>query len=271
MIRGLLENLRSAKNFKGSFSNKMSLLATLNSLSIKSNLFKKYQSEVSTTFLSYKIFGYHYNTLAFLIKEIFLSNDYCFKPSTRKPVIIDCGSNIGVSVLFFKNLFPDAKIIAFEANPYAFKMLDKNVNANNLKNVESHNIALYDKETELSFFIGDEGPLLGSVREDRGGKIHLKIQAQKLSYYLDNLETVDLIKMDVEGAEVNIINDLIETATINKAKEYIIEYHHNMNNDKSDLSSFLQKFEANGFNYNIKAGYPKLKCFQDMMIHFYKQ
>jgi len=76
--------------------------------------------------------------------------------------------------------------------------------------------------------------------------------------------------MDVEGAEINIINDLIESATINKAKEYLIEYHHNIANSKFSLSSFLQKFEINGFKYNIKTSYRNKASFQNIFIHFYK-
>jgi FkbM family methyltransferase len=271
----LNKNLRNSKNFRGTYSEKISTFFTLTRLQIKRKLFKLFNSKnvtVNEYFLKYKFSGYDYSTIEFLFNEVFISNEYYFEPSTQEPFIIDCGANIGMSILYFKKLFPSSKIIAFEANPYAFKLLEENMKVNKIKNVELHNIALFDKETEISFYINDDiGTLVGSIKAERGGSNELKIDAQKLSNYLKNIETVDLIKMDVEGAEVNILSDLFDSSTIHKAKEYIIEYHHNMNDDKSILSSFLQKFELNGFSYNIKANFRFINSFQDILIHFYRK
>jgi len=209
--------------------------------------------------------------MEYLINEIFTSNEYYFKPSYKQPFIIDCGAHIGMSVLYFKKMFPDSKIMAFEANPNNFELMQKNMHANKIQHVELHNIALFDKEIEIPFYIGENiGTLRGSIKKERGGASELKIKAQKLSYYLQHIEAVDLIKMDVEGAEINILSDLFETSAINKAKEYRIEYHHNMNDDKSKMASFLHKFELYGFSYNIKAHFWCTNSFQDLFIHFYK-
>lgn len=241
-------------------------------LQIKIKISKKINTLVSESFGNYKILGYDYVTISYLFNEVFITNEYHFQPSTSEPVIIDCGANIGMSVLYFNKLFPNSKIIAFEANPHAFKLLSDNMTINKVSNVELHNVALCDKEKEVSFFIGENiGTLLGSIKKERGGDTELKIKGQKLSYYLADFETIDLIKMDVEGAEINIIHDLFESSSINKVKEYIIEYHHNMNEDKSMLSSFLEKFELNGFNYNIQGAFSNINTFQDLLIHFYKK
>jgi FkbM family methyltransferase len=271
MITTLIYNLRNSKHFKGTYSEKISTFFTVTRLLIKSKLFKQRNVVVSESFLNYKILGYDYDSINYLFNEIFISNQYYFKSSKKSPLILDCGANIGMSVLYFKRLFSDSKIIAFEANPHAFKLLENNMRINKIKNVQLHNIALYDRETEIPFFIGDNiGTLVGSLSNERGGNTEMKIQAQKLSDYLKDIENVDLIKMDVEGAEINIVHDLFESSTINKTREYIIEYHHNMNGDKSLLSSFLQKFESNGFNYSIKATFSNIHSFQDVLIHFYK-
>jgi FkbM family methyltransferase len=272
IIRKLFYNILNSKNFKGTYLEKISAFFTLTRLLIKCILFKGKNAIVNEHFFKYTFSGYDYSTIEYLFKEVFISNQYFFEPSTKEPVIIDCGANIGMSILYFKKLFPNSKILAFEANPHAYKLLEMNMLQNKIKNVELQNIALYDKETEISFYIGDNiGSLVGSIKAERGGESELKIEAKKLSSYLKNIETVDLIKMDVEGAELNILSDLFDSSTINKAKEYIIEYHHNMNEEKSILSSFLQKFETNGFNYNIKANFREINSFQDIIIHFYKK
>ena len=48
------------------------------------------------------------------VKELFIDEIYKFNPENNTPYIIDCGAYIGTSVLFFKDNYPDAKILAFE-------------------------------------------------------------------------------------------------------------------------------------------------------------
>lgn len=270
-FKTVLRNGWNSLNFRGTFSEKIVAFVTCTRLQLKSKFFSKSNQIVKEHFLGYQFSAYDYQAVEFLFSEVFMTNEYSFKTSAKEPVIIDCGANIGMSVLYFKKLYPNSKIIAFEANPHAFELLEKNIKDNNIKNVETHNIALFDKQTEISFFIGDNiGTLLGSIKKERGGNSELSVKAEKLSDFLKNIDSVDLIKMDVEGAEVNIISDLFDSKSLSKANEYIIEYHHNMNDEKSNLSSFLQKFEQNGFSYSIKTSFRDLKSFQDILIHFYK-
>lgn len=272
MILTLVKSLSKLKDFKGTYSEKISIFFALIRLQIKGKLFKSKNKLVRESFINYKVFGYNYLNLSLLINEVFISNEYYFQPLTKDPVIIDCGANIGVSILYFKKLFPNSRILAFEPNPHAFELLQKNMKENKIQNVELFNIALLDDETEIPFYISDDiSTLMGSIKRERGGIKEFKIKTQRLSYYLRNFEMVDLIKMDVEGAELNILSDLVESFSINKTKEYIIEYHHNIDQDKSALSFFLQKFEENGFNYNIQSYFRNINTFQDILIHFYKK
>jgi len=271
MLKGLIHNLNVSGNLKGSFSQKARVFFTLVRFQVK-NKFKRKSAVIRENFFGYKVKGYDYSALSFLFHEVFVSNEYYFQSAPKQPVIIDCGANIGMSVLYFKKLYPQSKIIAFEANPSAFKLLESNISDNKLLDIELHNTALYDKETNISFFAGDrQGSLVASIQKERGGQGEMKVRAEKLSSYLKNLDSVDLVKMDVEGAELNIVDDLIESQVINKPKEYIIEYHHNMGEHRDGLASFLQKFESHGFHYNIRADYQNANPAQDILIHFYKK
>lgn len=256
----------------GKFSEKVSLYLALNRLYKRSRLSQK-NAIISEKIQGFKIYAYCHSTLFYLINEIFISGEYSFKTTSKKPLIIDCGANIGISVLYFKKTVPNCRIIAFEPNPYAFKLLNENIKENTITGVETHEFALYDKESSISFFIRkDVGTPSASIRSDRGGETQIHVKTKKLSTYLNDLETVDLVKMDVEGAEFHIIKDLVETATIGKVKNYYIEYHHNLNADKSNLSSFLKTFEDNGFSYKIRGSFrnQKGKRFQNIFIHFFK-
>ena len=132
-----------------------------------------------------------------------------------------------------------------------------------------HNVALSNVEGELDFFINDDyGSLHGSLYTERGGKERYTVKTEKLSSYLNN--SVDVIKIDVEGAEKQIIDDLVKSRMINRTSQYVLEYHHMMSkSDKPDLSQFLYPFEEAGFSYSIKTKFKKLNEFQDIFIHFY--
>jgi hypothetical protein len=78
------------------------------------------------------IFGFHikafrYKTIVYLFKEIFIYNSYEFLSTKKNPFILDCGSNIGMSILYFKYFYPNCKIYAFEPDPETFELLKFNI------------------------------------------------------------------------------------------------------------------------------------------------
>jgi FkbM family methyltransferase len=268
-IKNINKNILSAKKSEYNFKEKLVVFNTLNFLYFKS-IFYKNNDEVSQEIFGFKVTAYNYNTLFFLFKEIFITKDYFFQSDTKTPKIIDCGANIGMSILYFKFIYPDCSIVAFEPNPRAFYLLKKNIEQNKLKNVELHNLALSDKMGEIDFYSGEDNEiLLASTTKERGGKKSVKIRTQKISNYLN--DTVDLIKIDIEGSENQVLKDLVLSKTINNSKKYIIEYHHKMNNNKSSFSAFTEAFEKSGFDYNIKTSFNKIGVFQDILLYIYKE
>lgn len=267
-IKNINKNSIIAKKSNYSFKVKITIFNTLTSLYLKSVFLQK-KKEVSHSIFGFKVTAYNFGTLLFLFKEIFITRDYFFESETKSPKIIDCGANIGMSVLYFKFIFPNCSIIAFEPNPRAFYLLKKNIEQNNLKNVVIHNLALSDVKGEIDFFTGsDEQILLASTIKERGGTHEIKIETELLSNFLK--ESVDLIKMDIEGSETKVMKDLALSQKTAVSHRYIIEYHHKINNEKSSLSSFLIPFEKAGFDYNIKTSFFKNGSFQDVLLYVYK-
>ena len=76
-----------------------------------------------------------------LAHEIFEGGEYEFPCNTDAPIILDCGSHIGLSVAWFKRRFPKARITAFEPDPQNFELLQANVAANGFEGVELLNLA----------------------------------------------------------------------------------------------------------------------------------
>ena len=271
MFENFSESLKKAQKFNGSASEKWSIFFKIYSWLLKKKKDGKRKGIAKGNFLNFTFSSYNYWTIDFLFEEIFLNEEYNFDSATHSPVILDCGANIGMSVLYFKWKYPDSRIVAFEPNPNSFDLLKKNVVENNLKDVEIYNLGLFDAETIIPFYINNNlSTLVGSIIPERGGNKKLEVPAKKLSQFIKELGEVDLVKMDVEGAEVNILNDLVESGCLGDVKEYIIEYHHNLGSTNSKLSSFLLIFEDFGYCYNIKANFKRTRSFQDVLIHFYK-
>lgn len=176
-------------------------------------------------------------------KDIFIREIY--RPNTTKsaPIIIDGGSCIGISVLYFKLLYPNAKIICFEPDPEIYKILQQNITQNNIADTELVMSGLAET-TGVAYFEPD-----GSD----GGKIvdankSTQINVVKLSDYITT--HVDFLKLNIEGKELPV---LLEIESANKLKdidELVIEYH-GWYNDTQKLGDILNLLARNGFRYMI--------------------
>lgn len=73
--------------------------------------------------------------LYILYKDIFVYRIYHFDAARPDPLILDCGSNIGMSILYFKQRYPRARIIGFEPDPDIIPFLESNITGNKLQDV----------------------------------------------------------------------------------------------------------------------------------------
>ena len=87
-------------------------------------------------------------------KDEFIHQIYHFESRRRDPFIIDGGSNIGMSILYFKQLYADARIVGFEPDPEVFKLLEENIAQNHIEGVTVSNTGL-GAETGLASFVPD--------------------------------------------------------------------------------------------------------------------
>lgn len=185
--------------------------------------------------------------------ELFGLNLYYFKSETDSPVIIDVGANIGDSIIYFKWLYPNAKIYAFEPLAVAYNMLEKNVKINNFKNVFAYNVALGNTEKTIQLFSDAKGTSRLSTINKSASKQNLKKDAKfqqiiikKLSSYkkIMALKKIDVLKIDIEGAEGAVFDDL--QSVLIKTEKVIVEYHmvpDVRDNSFDKIISVLKKFK----------------------------
>lgn len=185
-------------------------------------------------------------TLLQLVKEIFLEQVYLFHSDNPAPRIIDWGANMGISVLYFKSLFPEAHIIAIEPNPNAFGYLEKNIAQNSLSHVESVEACLSDGLGMEKFYLAQTGSIInGSIYPESEKSYMKEVASVRLSDYLEEGE-FDLVKIDVEGAERQVLRDLKQSGLMKKSRQYLLEYH-NFPGLEDIQQELLETFEQNGF------------------------
>ena len=213
-------------------------------------------------------------SLKFLFDEIFVRQDYLFSAETARPFILDCGSNIGMSVLYFKLLYPQSEITAFEPDREAFACLEWNVRENGFAGVTVHRLALSNREGELDFYYdpADPGSLrMSAVRERMPGQKQV-VPCTRLSKFIDR--DVDLLKLDVEGVEKEILEDLQQAGKLGLVRQMVLEYHHHIHRDRDVFSGILGILEGAGFGYQVESAFSRpLRPheFQDILVYAYQK
>lgn len=180
-------------------------------------------------------------------EEIFVQKIYAFPFDADSPSILDLGANIGLSVLFFKQLYPKAKITAFEADPEIFGYLKRNIHGNGYADVELLNLAAWHENTTVQFSSeGADGGRVGVL--PHGGK-QISANAVDMREYLQGRK-IDFLKMDIEGGEEQVLPACIEH--LPGIRFIFIEYH--SSSAKKQCLHQLTALLANaGFRLHIHA------------------
>lgn len=201
------------------------------------------------------------------LDEIFGQDTYKFISNKDNPVIIDCGANIGLSVLYFNRLFPNATIIAFEPDEQIFQLLKKNITQiNTNKNIQILKEAVWICDTELSFF--SEGSLAGSSVTDFGKTNNvITVKAVDLKKYLT--KKIDFLKIDIEGAENDVIFDI--APLLHNVENLFLEYH-GLRDNPQNLGDILNLIKEQGFQYYIRVAADNMRLpFCEEMTYAFNQ
>jgi FkbM family methyltransferase len=170
-----------------------------------------------------------------------------FQTANPKPYIIDCGANIGISVLRYKQLFPQARILAFEPDPQAYDLLERNIKSNKIDNVKTIQAAVWSAEGTMPFYTEPgQGSHLVEIRSYRKGMPQIDVNTIALVDYLD--EEIDLLKIDIEGAELEVLKHSVNE--LGMVKNLIVEVHYHVDHP-TFLSSILEILNQADFNVSM--------------------
>lgn len=185
-----------------------------------------------------------------LKNELFTRNVYYFETLNPEPIIIDVGSHIGMSTLYFKRLYPNARITAIEPHPFTFKILEQNLWQNHCEDVTALNIALDPTETELTLYADPQTEWLSTTSIHQGAWTgdqeteSFIVPAQPLSNFIT--QKTDLVKLDIEGAEQRLLTE--SQPVLHLIKEMFIEFHRH---PSQDLKTCIEFLENNGYKVTL--------------------
>ncbi|WP_301923835.1 FkbM family methyltransferase [Ferruginibacter sp.] len=177
------------------------------------------------------------------LKEIFIHNTYRQKLK-EVPFIIDCGANIGLSIISMKRQYPNAEIIAYEPDDKNFHLLSENIKSFGYSNVTLHKEAVWTSNTTLQF---SNAGLMSSKIETGNSNNTIEIKAIRLKYVIDR--EVDFLKIDIEGAEYEVLKDIADK--LHLVKNMFLEYHGTFAQN-GELADIINIIHSCGFNFYIK-------------------
>lgn len=175
--------------------------------------------------------------------SVFHQQDYGaalpFEPAT----IIDAGAYTGLSAIYLANRYPGARILAIEPDPSNYRLLLRNIRP--YPAITPVNAALWHEDTRLQFHFRPEGHWASSVLPgDSGETVEVEGIGMRTALGMLGTDTVDLLKIDVEGAEKEIMAHA--APWIGRVGAIFIELHDRLQPGCTDaLEAVTAGFERN--------------------------
>lgn len=153
-------------------------------------------------------------------------------PLTESDVAIDCGANVGeMTAILARN---GSTVHAFEPNPHAFAALSRRFTAH--PNVICHQAAVSDHAGRVRLYLHENssqdelhwsnGSSLLADKPNISAGRSIEVDVVDLAEFLVSLpKPVKVLKLDIEGAEVDVINHLIDKDCLAQARHIFVETH----------------------------------------------
>lgn len=223
------------------------MLLTYIRLRVKASLSRWFHFK-KERFLSYTVEFPDYEIFFTTFRQVFVRHAYYFETDSPKPTIIDCGGNIGMSVLYFKYLYPNANITVFEPSKEVLPSIRHNIAHNKLTDVTLVEKAVSDTVGVATMLARGEAACGNTLKGE--GMYHVKFSG--VSY---DVETVILspfvtgeiafLKLDIEGSEGGVLRELDKAGVLAKIQAITMEYHDipaYAENSLGEIIALLEKY-----------------------------
>jgi FkbM family methyltransferase len=177
-------------------------------------------------------------------------------------IVVDIGAHMGrYTIISSKRVGANGKVVAIEADPSNFEMLNSNIKLNQLTNVIPLNYAAYSKETKIKLYLPDEesgytmhhsimSNYVFTKYKDKTEDKFVEVSANTLDYLLQLNEITDVnwVKIDVEGAEFEVLKGASNVLSKSKDIALLIEVH-----GKDTYEPIIESLRS----YNFKIDFEK--------------
>jgi len=186
-----------------------------------------------------------------------------FRPS-EGDTVVDIGAHMGrYTIPCSKSAGMSGKVVAIEAHPYNFRILQHNLKLNKLKNVSVLNCAVYSNRARLKLYLPDEDlgytmhhslmtNYLASKYSNEIEQKYIEVEADTLDNLLKarGINEVNWIKIDVEGAELEVLKGAREILSTNTRISILVEIH-----GKDTYGPTMELLKTNNFNIEFEKTY----------------
>lgn len=164
-------------------------------------------------------------------RQVFVYKEYSFEVYAEPKFIIDGGSNVGLAAIYFANQFPNAKIVSVEPELENFNLL--RFNTKNYPNISPIQSGIWKSSTFLkvrNLGLGNWGFIVEEIPHEDNETFKAVSIGDILKQF--NQNEIDILKLDVEGAEKEIFSDNYQE-WLPKTRILIVELHDRMKKDCS--------------------------------------
>ena len=205
-----------------------------------------------------------FKTMTFHEDEIL---NYHFTPK-EGDVVVDVGAHIGpYSIIASKRVGPNGKVVAIEADPNNFDLLSRNIQLNKLSNVMALNYAAYSEAKKIKLYLpsaGEKSPYTkyNTIMSDkaRNNEKFVEVKANTLDYLLQSKnmikqeQEVNWIKIDVEGAEYEVLRGAKNILSTSSNITLLIEIH-NLSTGNALYKPILEFLSLRNFKIKFEKTY----------------
>jgi FkbM family methyltransferase len=165
-------------------------------------------------------------------------------------VVVDIGANVGYYTLLASRLVGDkGRVFAFEPEPNNYDLLCKNIKVNKCRNVVPIRKAVFSSSGKIELFLDKNNLGAHSLSERNVNKpISIMVEATSLDDYFRNAPKIDVMKLDVQGSEMHVLEGMVNTMYHNDELQMIMEFWpRGLRNSGSSPAGFLKKLKESGF------------------------
>ncbi len=177
------------------------------------------------------------------IREKIATKEF-LKILNKEDIVFDLGANFGYFVIQEAKIVK--QVIAVEPIKINYSYLKKNIKLNNLKNVDTYNIAIGNKNGNTHFYETESKNVSSAIKPKNKKYKKINLKMRKGDSFLKEIKVYpNVLRMDVEGYELEILKSIKKNLT--QFNKIFIEVHNNILKDK-DIKEFYKILQKNNFN-----------------------